>query len=416
MKRYRSAPVSQYVFVGLLLLLTVGLAFLNQFLMRQIAFEDHFVLPWSAARTWLLQGDSPYQDSVVVSANDTLRASSFKGTLPNQQNYQGLIFDLIFYIPFSLIPYGISRVIWVTLIQILSGGIVYLALTLAGIKWHLLEKWLTILLLTLWMPGVLTSFSGSLSPVVIFCLFFGFFQILRRQDRAAGFLLALSASSFFSSTLILLLILIWSISKKRWTIVLSYASGVAFMWVMSLLLQRSWPLAWLGVMLKAYDSWGWINTPLMEISRLLPGIAGPLSIFLHGGFGLLLLVSWITLLGKSGRVFIWKALLLFVLAFLFHPQASLLQVSLLLPALFLVFRFWTERWRLDGRILSWGVIGLFFISSWYFAFPLDSLTDVSQHRFYWVGLPFLTLLALIYVRWWALRIPELPFEKSLDMD
>lgn len=411
-KRYRRVYAVQYLLVGLSLLATVGLIFLSMRVMEDRPYEDHFAIPWAAGRAWLLEGESPYGEGVIRQAEVELVNSSYAGQLPKSQALIEPILNLFFYLPFSLIPFRISRAIWVTVLAISVGLIGYFSLKLSGWKVTLLEKVILIALVVACFPSLKSVLTGQLSSIVILLLLVGVDAIRREKDTLAGFMLALTFGSFTTSALILLFLLIWSISRRRWSILTAYFSGLAFLWIVSLLLLPSWPMDWFRTLFAVYEGWDWVRTPLMDLSTVLPGIANYLSIALHAGFAVYLGVVGITLLGKSGREFTWKTLTLFVMAFLFNIQSSEYTLFLVLPALFLVFRFWSERWRIFGRIFSWVVMAMVAAGSWAAAAPDFSFVGEQRFEVLVVGLPLLVLAGMVSIRWWAVQIPRLPYENS----
>jgi hypothetical protein len=410
-KRYQRTAISQYLIIGLVIISLVAMGFLNAYLMRRISYDDAFVVPWAAGRVWLLEGESPYGDSVSRAARSALANSPFDGQIPDSSPLMVPVFDLVLTIPFSLLPYEIARVVWMTLLEVVIGFVVYMGIKISGWKLSLLETIALIFLLVVWFPGAVTLFSGLKSPVTIGLILLGFYLVLKEQDTPAGFVLSLTSAAIPVSTLILLVVMIWALSRRRWSLIFSYFSGLAFLWIVSLLLLPGWPLDWLRVLVNTYDNWGWIQTPLMRLADLLPGISFYLNIFLHGFFGIYYIVVAITLWGKVGRVFTWKILAVFVLTLLFNVQASAPDLILLLPAVFLVFRFWTERWGGWGRVFSWILFLSMVAGSWYFALPVSSMADPVALSGLIIIVPLVTLVGLIWIRWWAINIPKLPFER-----
>ena len=411
-KRYRRVSISQYLVVSLAVLIVLGLGFLSTVVMRHLPFEDNFVIPWAAGRTWLLQGADPYSEQVTQLAQQTLADSSYLARLPDKAVFTDPVLNLVFTIPFSLLPYEISRAIWVVVILICVGLIGYFGLKLSGWKLSFPEAAGIILLVTLWFTGIQTAVMGKSSPIVILLVLVGIYAILKEQDTLAGFLFALTFGTWQISTLFLLLIIIWSITRRRWQVLIAYFAGLAFLWVITLILLPSWPLGWLGVMIKNYAGFSWIHTPLIYLAKQLPGIGTYLSIGLHAGFGIYLLVLFITILGKSGREFTWKILAFLVLIYLFDVEASIHQIFLVLPAIFLVFRFWSERWGFWGQIFSLSLMVGITAVSWILAAPAFALDGSIGFGALIVGLPIFAFFGMISIRWWALKIPRLPFERQ----
>jgi hypothetical protein len=99
------------------------------------------------------------------------------------------------------------------------------------------------------------------------------------------------------------------------------------------------------------------------------------------------------------------------LAFLFQPMHPANQLGLALPALFLAFRYWSERWGLVGRGLSWLITLPIFILPWVAAnFPLD-FTSMLAFESLVIWVPIVALAALLSVRWWALMLPKIASER-----
>jgi hypothetical protein len=412
MKRYHRTAASQYVVVAFVIFSVLGFGLLSAFVMARIPFTDQFAIPWAAGRSWLLQGESPYAASVLDTASVAVDESTFLAVLPETQTLSLPLLSLFFYLPFSLIPYVISRVIWVTFLAISVGLIVYLSIHLAGWKLSVVGKLAVILTLIIWLPSAAGILSGQLSPIIIALTLVGISLLINGQDTTAGFILALTFSSATSVGLVLIILIIWSISLKRWSLLTSFFSGITFLVVVSWLVLPSWFMDWVSVMFNLYDGLDWINTPLMSLASLLPGIAEILSITLHAVFLLYGLTILISLLGKSGRVFLYNIFGILIIVYLVNIQGSLVHLLLVVPAMLMVFRFWSERWRLFGTLLSWGSLFLVGFGSWLLVISnIDFVTSFDVPLLS-IGYPFFVLLGLFWIRWWALRIPEMPYEMS----
>jgi len=362
--RYKRVYYSQYLVIAVAIVLVAGLALLGHWAMKQVAYEDQFVIPWAAGRSWLLEGVNPYDSQVIQLARSTLNASDFQGQFPQIAELTEPVLNLAFSLPLSLIPYEIARTIWVTLLMVSVGLFGFLALKIAKWQTSLPEKIIVIALLMAWLPSLQSVLRGSLAPLVLFLILYGVYAIFNGKDTLAGFLLALTFGSVQISFLLLILLIVWSIIQRRWSVLVAYFSGLAFLWVVSLILLPSWPSGWLGMILNNYFNLDWIQTPLMAAAGLLPGVSRYLSLGLHIGFAIFLVVVWIAALGSRDGVIPWRIVAILNLAFLFQPENPAGQLVLTLPALFLAFRYWSERWGLVGRILSWLITLGVFILPW----------------------------------------------------
>lgn len=406
MKRYQKTAISQYLIVGLILLGILGFGLLISITMQRVSFDDFFVMPWSAGRTWLLEGSDPY-GSVAQNTQEAISGADFLAKRPSQEILLLPLFNLILYLPFSLIPYGISRILWVTLLSIISGGSVFLILRISEWKLSLLERILAILLGVFWYPGAYAILSGQLSPFILFILLLAIVLLQNDQDTTAGLLLSLTFGSLPMAVIFTIGMLIWTISRRRWFLIIAYFSGVAFQIIISLLLMPNWIMSWFNNIFSTYETIGWINTPLISLAGLLPGISSFLVIFLHIVVGILLLVEIIMISRASGRVFIWRMFIMLIISYFFHIQCSMAHLVLIIPGLFFVFRFMSERWGGWGRIFSWILLSILFIGSWLFILPENKFTVSNINPVLSIGLPVIVLIGLFYSRWWVHRIPKL---------
>lgn len=410
MKRYQKTKTSQYIGVGLIIVGIITAAFGSFMIMRSIPFKDHFVIPWAAGRAWLLESINPYDTEVIQIAKNAIQESPFKASLPDEDTLLLPFINLVFYLPFSLIPYTISRLIWITLLSIGILLIAIFGLSITNWKLSPVEKVLAVLASLFWVPGFTITLMGQLSPIVILLLIISIYLLFSGQDTASGFILALTAGSLNISGLIIILILVYAMINRRWSVVSAFFSGVAFIVVVSLLLIPSWPRDWLSILVNDFPGLDLIKTPLMTLAAYLPGVERSLSIFLHALFGIYFLYMVITMRGKSERVFRWNLLATMIIAYLLNIRGSIDSIFLIYPASFLIFRFFSERWGMVGKIISWVIVSAMFVSSWLLFLPVEIISSSIDLPILNYGIPIIIFIGMNWIRWWAVKIPRLPFE------
>lgn len=410
MKRYRRTITAQYLTVILIIGSVVGFGFLSFFVMNQVPFTDHFVIPWSAGRAWLLEGENPYTPTIENNAQSAINESGLLAVLPETRELSIPLLTLFLYLPFSLMPYSISRIIWMVMVAVSIGIIVLISIGFSGWKLTTVGKTSIVVLMLFWLPSAQAILTGELIPIIIALTFIALFLLFNGQETTAGFLLALTFSSFPINGLILLFLIIWSISHQHWSVLSSFFSGVAFLLVLSWLILPSWFMDWAAIIFNLYFEWDWINTPLMNLAALLPGIESFLVYFLHAAFGLFWIVLLITALKKSGQIMIFKLCAVLIVAYLINIQNAIFLLLLAGPASYLVFRFLSERWRLFGNILSWGLLLIISLGAWVLVIPDIEFTTPNFVPVLSLGYPLFILFGLYWIRWWALRIPNLPYE------
>jgi hypothetical protein len=408
-KRYRKTAVSQYLFVGFFLAVLVLLGYLSTILMRAVPFVDYFALPWSAGRAWLLEGRNPYDPDISKLAADVMSKTGYSGQLPDVNNLVHPLVNLFFFLPFSLLPYPISRAIWTVILMVLAGLIVHLSQEFSEWKTSSFDKFFCITFLLLWFPSIYTILTGRLTLIIIFLMVYGLWSLKVEKYRRAGFMLALVGASLPLTAFVIFLAIFWSIARRQWSFLVAFVSGSVFLWSVSLLMLPSWPLDWLRILVGTYQDVGsWVETPLMSLASILPGIENFLSIGLHVFFGLVVLVLWIRLFGKSTRVFIWNGLMIFIISFLLQVQSSLSDLLLLVPPLCLILRYASERWKLPGRLAGWAILVFISAGSWILALPEISFLENMSMPIVQTGLSLMVLLGMVWIHWWAVRLISFP--------
>ncbi|NLN70897.1 MAG: DUF2029 domain-containing protein [Chloroflexi bacterium] len=411
MKRYRRTALSQYALVTLVLVLVLSVGYLGFVVTRHVPYIDNFAIPWAAGRVWLLEGGSPYGPAAIDTALAAMEEAPFMGQLDQPQLFSQPLFSLAFYLPFSLLPFTLARTFWVTSLSFFVGFIGVLSIKLIDWKLNQLGLFCVIIVLLFSLPGAFTILGGYITPIIIGMLLSSIYLIQNHQDTTAGFLLALASSCFLTIGLVIVLLLVWAIAKKRWPLIVSFFSGILFLVIISFLIMPTWFLDWASVLLRLNIDWNWIRTPLMGMAAILPGIAKPLSISLHGLFFLFGVFFFVSLLGRKERAFIYNIFSLLLLSYFLHLQASIVVLFLIVPALIFVVRYWSERWKRAGFFVGWAFLILTGAVSWFFAFPDFDFTHSIETPWLIFGYPLVTFVGMIWIRWWTLKIPKMPLER-----
>lgn len=406
----RKHTIRTTLFFILMLFCLAGLIWLNANILPKIQIEDAFINAWHAGNQWLRAGSNPYQTTVLknIQLVSTLNTAGYHVANIDQNIYTSWVFDLMLYFPFSLIDFSLARIIWVTLSQICVIASVLLALNISGLKVGGWVKFCLVLVFCAWYPSVISFVSGSQAPFIVLCLLGAVQLMLKQKDRAVGFLLALCVSNFAHTAVVILFVLIWALATGRMQVVAAFFAGVAFLVAVSWILFPNWFLQWLGIyfQLGIPDTY---QTVFMLAAAALPGIKVALIWVSHIGAGLMLLIEWFGIGSPIRKVVLWKVVMTLMLAFLISLQADLRYLALVLPALFLLYRFVIERWKLLGH-------GVMIVVSLFIA-GFGWLKFISQGAFLLYNqvsilfiIPMIILAGLYYMRWWAYRLPKPLFE------
>ncbi len=104
--------------------------------------------------------------------------------------------------------------------------------------------------------------------------------------------------------------------------------------------------------------------------------------------------------------------MILVLSVFLSLQMRLSGLFYILPGAFLVFQFWSERWKWKGKIASWVCMLLVVVGSWLVLKPDIHFIDRITEPALFLGFPTLVFIGLIGIRWWALEIPRIPDQFS----
>ncbi len=401
--------ITPYLLTIAIAIALIGLTIGNFYLSEKVHVRDEFAGRWMAAGLWLNEGLSPYSDEVTVQAQSILEKRGYDTRFVNDVRFIEPAYNLMLYLPLSFLSFNTARAIWLTLIELAIGASIFFSIKLIGWKLRPVEMILLIVFSLLWYPGLKSILFGSPTPINIFIIILAIYLLLNKQDTPAGFLLASVFISIEISLLLTIYLIVWSLSQKRLSVLWSFLAGLAFLGVISLILFPGWFAEWFRVFLIVNPGFSWINTPLMRIAKALPGIETLLLYVLHIGVFLYMLYEWFTVLDKTGKPFVWKTLLTLLLIYLFNTRSQAAYLAILLPALFLIFRFWSQRWRIFGKIAMWVVILSFGIGYWFVFFEKGGwfLPDPSVII---LLLPLVVFIGLNWIRWWALSQPDLLYK------
>ncbi len=393
-----------------------GLAWANTVYARAHPGGTDFLVPWLGARTFLQYGNSPYEEPAAQRAQ--LLYYGHPAEAEQDQLRLSVPFPIeLFYFPFALITdYALARGLWMTFLEIALALIAFLSLSLTGWKPPRTLLPIFILFVVLWPHAWLPLLSGS---TVIFTTLFlvgGLLVLRAERDEVAGVLLLLSAFQPLASGIFVLLILWWVLYHRRWRVLWGALMILGLLLVAAFIFLPGWFLPFLRALLAEYRQ-GNFFIPGAVFAGWWPAIGEKLGWALTAILVVVLFLEWRAMRGKDFRHFLWTAsLTLTATPLLGVPAHPGLYVVLFFP-LTLFLSTVAERW---SRPRHWGLAGillvLIFAGSWalvYYLTGLDSLAPLRAALIF--GLPFLLLVGLYWVRWWAIRPPRTWYESIKDI-
>lgn len=389
----------------LVILVIVGLTLLNIELDKKVVLEDQFAVRWNAARHWMKEGWSPYSDQTQQEAIKLLENNN---SLPNERE-NGYFLDpawvVYLLIPISFVPYPIAKAIWMMLTQLSIAASFLLAIKLSGIKMNGMEIFFSCLLGVAFYPLVRASLSASMLPFFIMLTLLAIQLALGGQGSQAGLLLLIAIWFNPVAIFAVVFLLIYLGSKRDNSLARMLLIGFAFLMITTLILFPNWIQQWFASLIRLDPGLDWLDTPWMGIARAFPGAYGQVAIGLHLFSFIMLLVEWYGIGGKNDRGVQWKLMLTLIVSYFFNLYSDGSVLLFILPAFYLFFKYFSEKWSVSGKIMLWiSYIGLIVMSWRLVSDPFDGFP--KEHAVIFLLVPSLLFLGLQYFRWWALASPK----------
>jgi hypothetical protein len=362
---------------------------------------NDFIGRWNAAQYWLVRGVNPY-DQQVSQATQRLSYGRLADTNRGEDlgDFLYPLPAMLFFGPFGLLPYSLARALWMTLLELCLPALVLMGIRLA--HWKTSGPMLAALMLfsALWYHGIRTVVVGNFSVVEAVLITAALLAIQRKQDLMAGILLALSLSKPQMSILLIPFIILWGLFARRWTLLLSTLLSSLVLIGISLILIPTWPILWLR-QLVSYTSSAYLGPPVEILARLLPRGERWANLIMSGVFLTGLGWEWIRSLAKGERTFLWVAQATLVVTNLVAYRTATTNFVVMLPALILIFSVWQGRWGRQGAFAIYACLLALLVGLW--GLFLATVVGNTESPAMYIPLPFLVLLGLLWVRWWATR-------------
>jgi hypothetical protein len=398
--------------IGLLAAVTWG----NYLYAQDNPGGNDFLVHWVGTRALLLEGTSPYSDEVAEQIQ-TLAYGRPARVGEHELRVAYPLYSQIFFLPFALIAdYTLARAVWMTALQV---GLILLAvfsLRLADWRpgvWLLLVYFL---FAVFWYHGLRPLINGN-AVIFVGVLLAGTFLALRSgRDELAGLLLAFSTVKPQVVVVPMTFILVWTLSHRRWRTLVWLLITVVLLSAGMALFVPDWPLQNIREVLR-YPAYNPPGTPGAAFSEWWPGIGERLGWVLSAVVGIITLLEWVAARGKGFRWFLWTASLTLVTSQWIGIQTDPGNFVVLFIPLALVFAVWEERWGSRGRWVILGIMLALFAGLWLLF--VRTITDVGQplqHPVLFFPVPLFLLIALYWIRWWAIRPSRLAVEALRAFD
>lgn len=413
----RTAFRDSLVIILMLLAVTasiVGLTYANYRYVVNNPGGNDFLTRWVGTQELIFNGTSPYADSVAE------RIQEIAYGRPTQSGEDEMLFAYpiyasLFHLPFALIrDFSVARALWMTTLEI--SVILLAAVSIQLTRWKPGTLGLIIFFAfsLLWYHSARPIILGNAAVLVALFVTLAFLAIRQGRDDLAGILLGFATIKPQVVLLLWVFITIWAFSRQRWKILLWSYGTVIVLSVIGLIFVPDWITQNFYQVLQ-YPNYTPPGTPSEVFMEWLPGVGRQLGWALTAVLGITLLIEWVSAWGKEFEWFLWTACLTMTISQWIGLQTDPGNFIILFFPLIYVIVNLENRWGKGAKVISIGILLLLFFGLWFlFLATLQVGDQPMQNPVMFFPLPFVILIGLYWVRWWATR-PRRPLAEALKV-
>jgi hypothetical protein len=333
-----------------------GLTWANYRFSSALKGGDDFLSYWLGTRLFLTEGQSAYSEQTTSQIQIMAYGHQAK------ENEKSLIFtnplySLIIYAPFALIPdFNLARSIWMTVLEIAIGGIIFFSIKISDWKSGLAGLLFYSLFSFLWYYSASALISGDVIIITSLFVVMGIWAVKKGEWEYAGVVFALSTIKPQYAIILIIILLVWSFSIRQYKFAIWFFSSLTFFIIGTVLLQSDWMIQNLRASLQNLATLSVYN-PATVFSALLPGVGTKIGWSLSGVILALIIIEWARVRKPDERKLAWLICLTLVGVIFLGLPVETNSFVMLLPLLPMIFTIIDERWRKAGVVLN----GVFYI-------------------------------------------------------
>lgn len=371
---------------------------------------NDFLVSWMSTRLFLTQGTSPYSDEtaqkIQIYANGH---PAEKGEPQIRMVYPLYSIAVIF--PFALISdFTMARAVFMTVLEAALIALAFFSIRLVRWRVHFWELVVFVLFSLAWYHSVRPLIDGNLTILVALLMVSGLLALKNGGDELAGILFAFATIKPNLVFLPILYICIWSMVNGRWRLIGWLIGSLFLLSSSAALLLPDWIWQNFRVVVN-YSSYGQVGTLGAVLAATFPAMGERIARLVYGVLAGMVITEWWFNRHAEFPGFLWTMLFSMTINQWIGIPTAPQNFIILLPALALVFSTWEERWRRAGSVLSSLSMVLLFVGIWaLFLNTANPGSTPSQNPLMFLPLPAFLVVTLYWVRWWAVRPPNVWFD------
>jgi hypothetical protein len=411
LKDYQHSLVRALLIVTCFIFTIILLTWANIKYSEQNPGGNDFLVHWVGTRAFMEEGISPYSDETARRIQTIAYGRpALEGEHELRVAYP--LYSTLIFAPFALIKdYTIARALWMTLLEISIGLLIFMSIQITRWRPSLLVLLLFFVFGFTWYHSFRPLILGNSVVLVSLAVVGALLAIQYDKDELAGFLLGLSSIKPQVVVLLIAFVIIWGISKRRWLLVGWTIGTVVVLSAAAAIFIPDWIVQNLREVIR-YPSYNPPGTLSAVFAYWWPAVGHRIGLGISLVLLVFLVLEWLGSIGKDYRHFLWTACMTLAFSQWIGIQTDPGNFVVLFLPLTIVFSAWYTRWGKSGSSLVVLSVLILFIGIWALFLQTVKYSDQPvQHPIMFFPLPAFVIMGLYWVRWWAVR----PVDLWIDM-
>ena len=391
----------RYLVILLAVLVLAGLIWVNIRFSRDNPGGNDFLVHYVGARSFLLEGISPYSDEVAQQIQTIAYGRPAQG-IEHELRVAYPLYSVFLFAPFSLISdYQVARAIWMVILEIALVAMCFLTFKLINWKPNVWIQTGVLVFSVLWYHAARGIINGNAVILIALMITAALLSLKHGSDHLAGVLLALTTIKPHLVILVIPYIMLWVIYHKRWKVIKWFSISLTLLFIVSLIWLPDWIYQNIWEILK-YPDYNPAGTFAVALAELFPGAPSQLQWGIGILLSLVLLYEWVNSQKCRFRRFLWISMLTLVVSQWIGIQTDPGNFILLFPAILMITATLSAKWpERQGWIVA-SVLGVLLIGLWVlFIFTIQQSYQPIQSPIMFIPLPAFCLFGLYWIKWWV---------------